>query len=340
MATLHCCINYGSYWQARCLVDGLRGLGHEAVLLDHDDPRVTRAELACALQPMLPLRSDKTDRRRHAAKVRAFAAAQARLPLSPRFPLGGRPEGQFDAVVVGSDEVWNPGHPWYGGAGLFWGVGLEGLPLIAHAASAGGYTAPLPQERAAALGRFATIAVRDRTTQAHVSAATGTAPPLVLDPCLQFPPRPAAPLRRAPYALVYGHEFPDWAGGAARAWAAARGLQLLSVGYRNAFADEQWLEAGPHGFASAVAGASAVITTMFHGTVFALNAQLPFAAIPSPYRAAKLTDLVTLLGAQHHLVGDEADLEQALGGPPGAEVLGAIAALQASSHATLDRALA
>src|SRR5690349_8232637 len=33
--TFHRCINYGSYWQARCLVDGLRARGHDAVLLDH-----------------------------------------------------------------------------------------------------------------------------------------------------------------------------------------------------------------------------------------------------------------------------------------------------------------
>ena len=36
--TFHRCINYGSYWQARCLVEGLRDRGFEAELLNH--PRV------------------------------------------------------------------------------------------------------------------------------------------------------------------------------------------------------------------------------------------------------------------------------------------------------------
>ena len=47
--TFHRCINYGSYWQARCLVEGLRARGHDAVLLDHDSPQVNRAEWRCAL---------------------------------------------------------------------------------------------------------------------------------------------------------------------------------------------------------------------------------------------------------------------------------------------------
>ena len=32
--TFHRCINYGSYWQARCLVEAIAARGHDAVLLD------------------------------------------------------------------------------------------------------------------------------------------------------------------------------------------------------------------------------------------------------------------------------------------------------------------
>src|SRR3546814_1913962 len=59
--TFHRCINYGSYWQARCLVEGLRQRGHDAVLLDHDSPLVNRAEWRCALRPLLPTPTPKTD---------------------------------------------------------------------------------------------------------------------------------------------------------------------------------------------------------------------------------------------------------------------------------------
>jgi hypothetical protein len=47
--TFHRCINYGSYWQARCLVEGLRARGHHAAILDHDSRRINIAEWKCAL---------------------------------------------------------------------------------------------------------------------------------------------------------------------------------------------------------------------------------------------------------------------------------------------------
>jgi hypothetical protein len=70
--TFHRCINYGSYWQARCLVEGLRAAGHDAVLLDHVSDRVNRAEWRCALSPLLPAPTAAPDRRLYRAKVDGF----------------------------------------------------------------------------------------------------------------------------------------------------------------------------------------------------------------------------------------------------------------------------
>src|SRR5215203_3577302 len=89
--TFHRCINYGSYWQARCLVEGLRARGHEAELLDHHCPDVRLAELRCAFQPMLPARTRRSDLRSYGRKSRKFFSAFAKLPLSESFPLH-RPE--------------------------------------------------------------------------------------------------------------------------------------------------------------------------------------------------------------------------------------------------------
>src|SRR5881275_3343277 len=85
--TFHRSINYGSYWQARCLVEGLRARGHDAELLDHDCSRIRRSEFACALQPELPRRTPPALLRSYAAKARQFAEAVSRLPLSRRFAL-------------------------------------------------------------------------------------------------------------------------------------------------------------------------------------------------------------------------------------------------------------
>lgn len=60
--TFHRCINYASYWQARCLAEGIRARGHEVEILDPDSRRVSLAEWKCALRPVLPTPVPKRDR--------------------------------------------------------------------------------------------------------------------------------------------------------------------------------------------------------------------------------------------------------------------------------------
>src|SRR4051794_36000382 len=211
--TFHRCINYGSYWQARCLLEGLLALGHDAELLDHDSPEVRWAEWRCALQPQLPRRTARSDYPRYAAKTRRFLSAFDALPQSRRFPLD-RPEdsARYDVVLVGSDEVWNFRHPWYGSKPIFFGAGLNAERLASYAASFGNHDARdgIHPEWAERLRGFAAISVRDENSRQLVRAGLDRESEMVLDPCLQFPP-PAAraqPDRR--YLALYGHSFPEW----------------------------------------------------------------------------------------------------------------------------------
>jgi hypothetical protein len=346
--TFHRCINYGSYWQARCLAEGLAGAGHTVELLDHDDAAVNAREWHCAFQPGLPTRTPRRELPAYKAKGRKFLAAFDELPLSPRFPLGGPDVVRgYDAVVVGSDEVWNFRHPWYSGASLFWGDRVEAERLVSYAASFGNHDAAdgMGPEWAERLDRFSAISVRDDNSRALVDGALGTAPPLVLDPVLQFPDvaraEPAEAAGR--YALIYGHGLPDWLAARVRRWADASGTRLVSIGYSTPWADEQWIDAGPAEFASAVAGAQALVTNFFHGCVFALANGKPFAAAPSEYRANKIRDLVAKLDARHRVVEEGSSDEQIaalLNTPIEPDVSARIDRLRASSQAFLDAALA
>ena len=344
--TFHRCINYGSYWQARCLVEGLRGMGHDAVLLDHASAWVDLVEWRCAMQPLLPRRSSRADIRLYARKARAFRAAIAALPLSAPFPLES-PAAMppVDAVVVGSDEVWNLAHPWYGGWPLFFGEGVPAPTLTSYAASFGNYDADagLTEQRAAQLGRFAAISVRDENSRRLIIGALGREPVMVLDPCLQFPPAiAAADASGADFALVYGHGFPDWFAEQARRWARSRGLRLVSLGYRNDWADEQRLDAGPLEFVEAMGQASAVLTNFFHGCVFALLNGKPFVCTVTPYRQNKVRDLTQLLGAERHLLLAEPDPQtfaRVLDDPLASAITERIAELRIPSAAFLQTVL-
>lgn len=308
--TFHSCINYGSFWQTRCLIDGLRSLGADPVILDHRSSRIRRAEWRCAFQPLLPARSSLSDLPLYSSKIRKFLAAIESYPLSRAFEIDNPAEiERFDLVLVGSDEVWNLSHPWYGGCPIFYGDGVPARRLASYAATFGNHPAATGLEIywADKLRRFDDISVRDANSRTIIERELGRNATLVLDPCLQFP----GSTRRCrgigntpPYVAVYGHSFPGWFQGAVRRWAASRSLPLVSIGYRNDWADEQWLDAGPYEFAGFIADAEAVVTNFFHGCVFSLLNRKPFACTLSDYRSNKIRDLARTVGAERHLVSE------------------------------------
>src|SRR5438270_2067421 len=341
------CINYGSYWQARCLVEWLHARGHDAELLDHDCECVRRAEAKCALQPKLPEHTPAHELPRYRAKVRRFIDAIARLPRSRRFSLH-EPESApaYDTIVVGSDEVWNFRHPWYGSHPIFFGDGLRTERLVSYAASFGNHSAwdGIAPEWAEKLQRFSAVSVRDQNSWHLIHGGTGREAELVLDPCLAFPE--AAKSHPADFesdfALVYGHGFPPWLGERVRGWADRAGIRLVSIGYSNEWADEQRIGRGPAEFAALMAGARAVITNFFHGCVFALLHGKPWASVPSDYRSIKIPDLTAMVGEQDRLVQQhtsEDDLADLLATPAPPEVVDRIGHLRARSEDYLDAAL-
>jgi hypothetical protein len=346
--TFHRCINYGSFWQALSLVEGLRSRGHDAVLLDHDSRRVNMAEWRCAFQPVLPTHVPTSDYPYYRRKIEKFFSAFETLPLSSRFPLDTPSEMEgYDVVVVGSDEVWNLFHPWFGKCPLFYGDGIPASRIISYAASFGNYDASwgLGEEWAGKLrNNFDHISVRDENSRTIVRNAIGAEPEMVLDPCLQFPQEAKLIGKRwpQPYIAVYGHNFTDKFIEEIRRCARQRNLPLVSIGYRNDWADEQWITAGPHEFAHFMAGAEAVATNFFHGCVFALRYQRPFACESTPYRSNKLQGLMAKIGGEKHLLNAEAPssgYDARLGSPIDESIIKKIEQLRQSSHQYLDQAL-
>jgi hypothetical protein len=344
--TFHRCINYGSYWQARCLAEGLRDRGHDVVILDHESPRVAQAELRCALEPVLPTPVPPRDRLLYALKTLSFYRAFQRLPLSRPFSLEA-PTGldALDRVVVGSDEVWNLCHPWYGGCSLFFGEDLPTRRLLSYAASFGSYEGGLPEPWAERLRHFDRISVRDGNSREIIRQGVGVEPELVLDPCLQFPVRAEGPAigPRRPYVAVYGHNFTPEFQSAVRDWSESRCIPLVSIGYRNDWVDRHWITAGPHQFAHFMRRAACVVTNFFHGCVFALRFGRPFACEATPYRSVKVRSLMGTLGGERRLVGSDVSAETLsplLERPLEPAIRERIAELRARSNGYLDRALA
>jgi hypothetical protein len=347
--TFHRCINYGSYWQARSLAEGLRFRGHDAVILDHYSPRINIAEWKCAYQPVLPTPVPAADRSLYREKIKGFFRAFESLPLSTRFSLHNPTEMEhYDLVVVGSDEVWNLFHPWYGRHPFFYGEGIRADRLISYAASFGNYDAAWQLEKrwAERLQNFSCISVRDANSQEIVQDALGYLPQMVLDPCLQFTVEPEQRDNKKferPYAAVYGHNFSRSFISQIKSWAGERKLPLISIGYRNDWADEQWITADPHDFAHFISHTEALVTNFFHGCVFALRNAKPFVCETSPYRGNKLQGLMAKIGGEKYLLKEDtpADIyKERLNNQLDEVILKKIDRLRQTSNEWLDQALA
>jgi hypothetical protein len=345
--TFHRCINYGSYWQAHCLVQALRARGLNAVLLDHRSEEVDRAEWKCAFRPTLPTPVPPEDRAPYRNKIEKFARAWCKLPLSPPFPLE-RPENlrPLRQVVIGSDEVWNFSHPWYASLPLFFGRDLPTDRVISYAASFGNYGHQwgLHEPFRHWLTELNAISVRDENSRTLIREGCGRDPALVLDPCLQFPLTPTGPWRGpdGDYLALYGHNFTEAFLRKVRRFAADRRLPVISIGYRNPGTEANWLEAGPEDFAHIMARAKAVATNFFHGCIFALRNHKPFVCELTPYRSHKVEGLMQAVQAEDHLLEPEAAqdrFEAALGQTPRDGIFEQIARLRRQSNAYLEAAL-
>jgi hypothetical protein len=346
--TFHRCINYGSYWQARCLVEGIQLRGHSSTILDHESKRINISEWKCAFRPVLPTHVPETDYPLYRNKIERFFNEFESLPLSPRFDLE-KPDDMesYDVVVVGSDEVWNLYHPWYGRNPFFYGDNVKAKHLISYAASFGNYPANegLPTEWAERLRNFESISVRDENSQTIVRNALGFEPVIVLDPCLQFEVKPdprESEYWNKPYIAVYGHNFSDAYIDKIKQWATDKQLPLISIGYRNDWADEQWLTADPHDFAHFMTKSEAVATNFFHGCVFAVRNQRPFVTEATSYRSNKVQGLMSTIGAEKHLINENTSasvVDDLLSQPLNAEIFKNISALRKTSNEYLDQAL-
>jgi hypothetical protein len=346
--TFHRCINYGSYWQARCLAEGLLTKGHNAAILDHYSIPINLAEWKCAYRPVLPTQVPKSDHPHYREKIKKFFKAFDRLPLSPRFHIERPDEMEYyDVVVVGSDEVWNLFHPWYGKNPLFYGEGIRAQRLVSYAASFGNYPASwgINTTWSERLQNFEEISVRDENSYLIVKNAIGIEPEIVLDPCLQFsidPEECYSDYWQKPYIAVYGHNFSGNFIYAIRKWADHKQLPLISIGYRNDWADQQWLTADPHDFAHFMARSEAVATNFFQGCVFALRNNKPFVCESSHYRSYKVQGFMNKIGGQEHLLFEDspyADFDLKLNEPIDSRIIDNINRLRQTSDEYLDRAL-
>ena len=328
--TFHCSYNYGSVLQAFALQEYInRNIG-QAQIVDFVQPenfkqyRLFRRHLYLAhprslagdLAHMLPNWKRK---RSFQGFVRRF------VPVTPRryTTCGDLAElnGQFDAFICGSDQIWNPVctnglEPAY-----FLQFVQPGKKKVAYACSIG--HAHLDAEYLdlfrTYLEGLSSICVREKTAQRYLSALTNRPIQVALDPTLLLDRsvyiKMMPPVAASGYLFVYMLEQSDPLVTYAENLARQTGKKII---YFSAKQERRYRDAvnaygvPPERFLRYLHDADCVITNSFHATVFSVLFEKRFCAFRTEKSASRVEDLLSSLGLSGRLFAPGFDMNETI----------------------------
>lgn len=320
IVTFHTAENYGAVLQAWALQQHLSESGHRAEFVDY---RYKFEEHVL---------DDKNDKFRQKAMKfvqrtiyrSCFAWFRSRhLALSPRTyhdisQLRAAPP-EVDALICGSDQVWNPDHMWDASdEAVSWlDFGAPGIKRLSYAASFGRDT--LAQESierwTAFVAKFDGLSVRERTGTSLLEKMGSDKAVVVPDPTLLLDPSryeqlvgPVRKPKKQVFAFTLGmgkiHEI-------AQALCASNGLSLkISSQYslKSFFKD---FRSTPIHWLEDIRGSEIVLTNSFHAVCFSLVFHRPFVAVirsgGTTERNTRLLDLLERAGLSEQILS-ESDL--------------------------------
>jgi len=300
LLTFHRVQNFGATLQAWSMVQ-LLGRHGEVSVLDYPTMHEASRHRRRGLRALIP-----------SPGRWLFDRFIARLPLTERLPDSAAiadhvADAGYSALVCGSDQVWlaAPDQPL--DAPFFLDFGREdGVPRISYAPSCGpiGDFGPHAGRIRAALSRFHAVSVRDAYSKHLVEALDPRPIALVADPTLvaDLSPLAATRPRRRPYLALVGPHGPSEAA-LARRIAARRGLEVVAVGARSFDGIPSHRFISPSRWASLIAHADFVMTSLFHGTALSIAFRRSFLALGAANRGFKIVDMLGRLGAPDRLVG-------------------------------------
>ena len=319
--TFHEIYNPGAYLQVYATMKILEAMGHEAVIIDYTSPSHRfRPWRTLILHPRVLIYLQNWIE--SFGRNRTFADCQRYLKKTPCFITRKEVSSErFDAVLVGSDIVWNYQMPRIGQDPIYFGEGLNTDRLIAFAPSCGALdlSQPIPGFVRRGLHRFYAIAVRDRKTADLVEMVIGCRPEVIADPtlALSISGLPEVHKYEDNYLLVYA--LPGTADAAIQNavinFARKKGLKTVAICYRHNWVDENHIYANPFEWLGRINCAKYIFTTTFHGTIFALNAGKPFATKYNVQIESKIRPFMETLGRQDRVWGGSTDLAGILDAP-------------------------
>lgn len=334
--------NYGGLLQAFALQAHLRKGGHTVETIDRRSPDAARVSIADQARNIgrlvfgriksLPTAQRQADRLANLAAFRDRHLAMSPPILDDAALRAHVRSARFDAIIVGSDQVWRPRYsPNILNFYLdFLEDGDAPVRKLAYAASFGvdswEYTPELTAQCGRLLTRFDAVSVREGSAVTLCRDKFGIEPDWVVDPTLLLEPEDYDGLLQdapgdagADRVVAYVLQPDRNKRRIADEIATARGCRVSVIIPEKPLAQIRPAERaaqrypGVDSWVRQFRDARFVVTDSFHGTVFAILFNRPFIAIGNPVRGmARFESLLSQFGLADRLVGPEAVVTPAM----------------------------
>ncbi len=328
--TFHIAHNYGAMLQAYALEKTLNGLGYDCEVLDYRFPYIDQWSGIRTWNDLVQqygfLRGSYQYYRwicvryyQHQGTMQRrfnrFMRKRIRLSRKVYFDADMLSKADYDVIVIGSDQVWNPKLT-NGLAEEYFGARFDtsNMRLVSYAASCGKaeFDAENVDRIESLLRRFHNLSVRERGLAEFIQNTYHIPVEPVMDPV--FLPSPDVWVRLSakvqppidePFLLIYAFDAGEEIFTLAKKVASERKLKIVYLTYKkdNRLDDIlQLTDCGPEEFVALIRKASFVCTTSFHGEAFSILLEKNFYCIAHPQYGQRNIDLLREVGLLDRLI--------------------------------------
>jgi hypothetical protein len=288
--TIYDAFNYGSYLQAYAMQNVLKNLGHQVNILNCSKERYRIIKRIVAKRPSRLIMNLQ----------RNFAYSKAWQELN----IKKQNYEHFDAIIIGSDEVWNIKNSSFEHWPEYFGYNLNTDKCIAYAPSCGYTTVDeLLADKFCTNGikKLDAVLARDDVTKNVSEIIRGNECRRVVDPTLLYLDNWESEIKflnpmLGDYLLYYSYNAKPLMLNYLKQFAKEKKLRLVVAGFKYKWCDRS-LIVEPRQFLSLIKNAKYIATTTFHGSIFAVVFKKRFIGF-YPNKNQKVYDFLKSIGLE------------------------------------------
>lgn len=330
--------NYGGYLQAYALMTVLKQMGHHVELIYRRpkkrplryrlmNPFKTFVKILLGMPHGGFIMNQENDLRRSGRLLMPFVdqnITPKTIPFYTTTRMKKFCEGKYDAIIVGSDQVWRPKYVPNIYDFFLEFVDDKNVKKIAYAASFGTFTPEYTKEQKEKCGKliseFQAISVRETSGLEVIEKfgwKTKCIPQLVLDPTFLLPQKVYLKhIRKTSLEQIFCYVLDDSEQTKEIISRAEKILQLPTYEILKEINAKSFTLPSIETWLSSIYNARFVLTDSFHGMVFSIIFNKPFAVYVNQARGAdRFVSLLHLIGLENRMINDISDIDNIVKAP-------------------------